>query len=947
MINPIQKFFIFVLLTHIFYISKAQDEFGGHPMGQNWKIMTSEEVRVIYPEGMEDKANRISNIINYMNVNNRMSIGNKKRKFDLVLQNKTTNPNGYVGLAPLRSEFFATPPQSNLVLGSIDWLDVLAIHEYRHVQQVLNARRGLTKFFYLFGGQFNWAVFNALGQPSWYSEGDAVMMETALTNAGRGRAAFFTIEQRALAYANKNYSYCRHRNGSYVNLIPDQYRLGYMMLTSLRNRSGNDAVMQVMQKSALDGGLLWSFNRAMILRAGLSVSSLYNQSWDDKKAEWKDQLSKTVLIKTTPVTEVNPSTFTKYRYPKLMSPSKIIARKSSYDKTDAIVLIEGGKEQKLTDIGLGIDAFVSEGDSILAWNEFTNNARRGYLDYSDIVLYDLHNNKKRKLTTKARYFSPSVSYDGKKVAAIHITPTQENNVVVLNLESGIEELKLNNPQNYFLSRTAWSEDNNTIVSIAKKDSKLCLIKFDLKENSVTELTPWSHHTLESPFIKDNKVYFNASFSGIDNIYVTDLNGSKIIYQLTSVPIGAFEPFVTKSGNELLFTEFTAMGYHISKQTLNSDNLKSIEIESSTSRSEVSNVAIASEGGNILDKIPSTKYESRPYKGLFKGMKLHSWTIVPIGNITSLQLSLNNIMNDLAITAGAGINTNENNGLVYDADIRFGRYYPEFRLHTRLSDRSTNNYNDDSNTMSFEKFKEAYLGGFVSIPWKWVSGNYFSSFIPSVGLEFRKRFNRVADGIEVGEDKLNTVQTGFIFSKIRRKALQNVGPRAGIIVQANYIKSLIGQSNEKIAGQVRTFFPGLSANHNLSLVASYQKELLSNRYQFSDEFVYSRGYTLPLNDEFSKLSIDYGFPLLYPEFGLLGITYFKRLRANLFYDMGVGRLQKTDTNRQYNSYGVELIFDNTIFNLGLVSLGFRQSFLLNKDFNSKSKSRFQFFTVLDF
>jgi hypothetical protein len=69
-------------------------------------------------------------------------------------------------------------------------------------------------------------------------------------------------------------------------------------------------------------------------------------------------------------------------------------------------------------------------------------------------------------------------------------------------------------------------------------------------------------------------------------------------------------------------------------------------------------------------------------------------------------------------------------------------------------------------------------------------------------------------------------------------------------------------------------------------------------------------------------------LLYPDKGFAGITYFKRVRANIFYDYGVGENIKLNKSTVYNSAGVEFIFDNTILNLIPMSLGIRKSFLLN-------------------
>ncbi|HAO50274.1 MAG TPA: hypothetical protein DCR35_13840, partial [Runella sp.] len=141
----------------------------------------------------------MANVVNFIDLNNRRSIGDKKGRINIVLQTQTVNPNGYVALAPFRSEFFCTPPASNLLLGSQNWLDVLSVHEYRHVLQTLNSRRGITKLGSILQGQGLWAVMSALSIPNWYSEGDAVIAETALSKNGRGRTSFFTLEQRSLA----------------------------------------------------------------------------------------------------------------------------------------------------------------------------------------------------------------------------------------------------------------------------------------------------------------------------------------------------------------------------------------------------------------------------------------------------------------------------------------------------------------------------------------------------------------------------------------------------------------------------------------------------------------------------------------------------------------------------------------------------------------------------
>lgn len=937
---------VLVMCCLFFQKSFAQSEFGGHITGQDWQILSSDAVRVIYPKGMDDRAQRIAHLINYMNENNRRSIGMQKRRIDMVLHNQTVVPNGYVALAPFRSEFFGTPPQSNVLVGSMDWLDVLAIHEYRHAQQNLNAKRGLTRLLYWLQGESMWSLAAGLSIPDWYSEGDAVITETALSNSGRGRSPFFTMEQRALALDGKNYRYAKHRNGSYKSLLPDQYRLGYMILTQTRNQFGNDITQKIHRDGASYRGIIYPFSRAMKRHTGYYTKGMYNLAWEQKKVDWASELKNTPLIPTTPVTPRHKQTVTSYRFPRPLADGSVVASKSSYKKTDELVLIANGKEKKLCTIGINYDEFISEGGGKFAWVEVAQDARRAFKGYSNIIVYDIKTDKRIQLTHKTRYFSPAFSPNGQSLATIFISANQENNILLLDPNSGNVLNKIPNPENYFLSRLTWTADGKALVSIAKHKGRIALVKFDLTNNTITELTPWSNHTMESPSVQGDKVFFNASYSGIDNIFYTDLRGSKQIFQATSVPVGAYEPVLSGDGKTLFFTEFTAMGYVISQQNIEtgSQRVNAVTIAEPTEMSQFTTVANKTEGGSILEKAVGQPYISKSYKGLLHGQKLYGWGFSPSISNPGLSINMVNMLNDVKLDFGGNINRNEGNAKTYSANLEIARWYPAITLKAKQGARQTDYYLG-GDTLSTQEFNETLFGSAVSIPLKWLKGNYSVAFTPFVGLNQRSLQNIKVESNFIPDNSFSTLNMGAHFSKVRRRAYQNVGARAGISVDIDYNKTISGTSNDRLWGKGKIYLPGIAANHNIEIKLAYQRELLANTYQFSDEYEYPRGYTSPVNDEFSSFSVNYGLPLFYPDFGIMGITYFKRIRANLFYDSGTGLNKRLDLKTNYRSAGFEVILDNKHLNFIQLSLGFRNSFLLDKDpRNPARKSQFTFFAV---
>jgi hypothetical protein len=179
-------------------------QFGGHPPSQKWKQINTDTVRIIFAPGLDSQANRAASVIHYLAANKPVSLGNQLKKINIVLQNQTTIANGYVGLGPFRSEFYLTPAMSNFEEGSIGWVDQLAVHEYRHVQQFNNFNNGLSKFMKVISGEDGYALAINASVPDWFYEGDAVYNETLLSNQGRGRLPLFLNTYPSLWQAEKN-----------------------------------------------------------------------------------------------------------------------------------------------------------------------------------------------------------------------------------------------------------------------------------------------------------------------------------------------------------------------------------------------------------------------------------------------------------------------------------------------------------------------------------------------------------------------------------------------------------------------------------------------------------------------------------------------------------------------------------------------------------------------
>src|SRR6188768_2519691 len=138
-----RAFFVFCSFFVVSHSCFSQ-QFGGNPPSHQWKQINTDSARVIFPAGLDSQANRVASIVHYLAANQPGKLGERLRKINIVLQNQTTIPNGYVQLGPYRSEFFLTPDMNSFSQGTIPWTDQLSLHEYRHVQQFNNFHNGLS-----------------------------------------------------------------------------------------------------------------------------------------------------------------------------------------------------------------------------------------------------------------------------------------------------------------------------------------------------------------------------------------------------------------------------------------------------------------------------------------------------------------------------------------------------------------------------------------------------------------------------------------------------------------------------------------------------------------------------------------------------------------------------------------------------------------------------------
>ena len=166
-------FLIFILSSRGYsqYYSTGQD-----PASIRWRRIKTERYKLIYPAPFEKKAQYLANIMDIICRNETTTLSARVPRIPVILHTQSVTSNGLTVWAPKRIELYPCAPQQTY---SEEWLEQLAIHEYRHAIQISKINQGFSKALsYVFGEQITGGILG-LYVPTWFLEGDATVTETS------------------------------------------------------------------------------------------------------------------------------------------------------------------------------------------------------------------------------------------------------------------------------------------------------------------------------------------------------------------------------------------------------------------------------------------------------------------------------------------------------------------------------------------------------------------------------------------------------------------------------------------------------------------------------------------------------------------------------------------------------------------------------------------------
>lgn len=897
------------------------------PSSTQWKTIENDFVKVIYPETFKSRAVYVANLIQHYSEVVGLSYGIRKpRKVTLIIRDQMAEPNGFVTVAPRRTEWYGSANYSPIV-GATEWYQTLSIHEYRHVQQGDAFNQHSVKWFDAFFGDIGIALADAMVNKSWMKEGDAVYAETKYTDAGRGRSPRFMARLKGLLMGRATPTYDQFISGSYQDSLVNQYVYGYILISRAYQKFGDDFWGKVNDRNSR-GPHPWRFERAFRAISGVTFKQFYDETFAELRMAWAGDA----------FPDLKKAEFSVSTDPKRVQDSVYFVR---YDLNHLPALYRqtGNALEKVVEIPYaGELGRLDYSDTHAVYSDFLPHPRFGFQGYSDLVLIDLQKGSREYITSDLRLYNPHFGADGKTILAAEYLQDQTWQIQEFDLSGKrLRNLKLAGLN--LVEATAVDRDGLIAFALDKSGYR-SLIVARWGSDSFTTVLPGSRNNLFSLHGGGREILFEAEYKGAVEIMKLNVDSSELM-QCTQSRIASYSPsFASTSSSEL--SEFYYVEEFPYGQRLQKADLKDCKPFAKTELTDYRYLGTdPSDAYNAFPPVrnedqesyyskDADRYKEQDYSGFdARAFTPHSWGLF-VGRGVAANVTTDNYLRDFGSNIAVGVDPEEG-GAYGTMAIDFKRYWPVISLLGDVRSRVANVMNSDEDLT----WRESALGSSVLLPYQFKHHMYSGAVALSYSAKMlRADTYRLDDEDVAGSgssqyvDQAVTLQFALAKSPYRRSIL---APWS-LSLSASY-EDVDPVGDEPVPGSHRTYghlditTPGLFQNNSILLSLSGQENAEGmNRYLFPAPildltgYVYSRGYEYKTSDSFAKASANYMFPVSYPDLNAGLWIYVNRAYVNVYYDHT--EYSALNEERTLRSSGAELILESKLFRFLPMNLGIR-------------------------
>lgn len=959
---------ILVLLVLLCFRANAQFVYyGENPASLKWMQIETPSYKVIYPAGMDSLAKRYLWLLQQ----NRPAVmaglgGITPKQIPVLLNNATARSNGTVVWAPKRVELYTIPPTDNYPQA---WDRQLAIHESRHIGQMTWFTRGVYKWLGVLIGEQSPSLGVAIYPSRWMLEGDAVVAETELSSAGRGRNAEFMEYYRIAAMEGEERKWDQWRLGSYKRYTPNHYAFGYLLNSTIRYTTGNYGYA-----GEVFEGLVKNFYNPNVTGKsyGLSVGNkpehFFDAGYKIMGQMWKDEASKRGTF-TSPrqLLDTGSKDYREYHSPAGIGKDSILYVRYSYNKPSQLVVVHNGKEKVLRGISSGTKGLRRHGD-LIYFAAHNLGARWSKEVFSDIYAYSISSGKIKQITSGKYYFSPVASKGGDSLLVEEYMPQGGSRLAILDSRSGETVAKISAPHNGQITAGVWLDGSIYALVVTEKGLGLYRTgSSGIWENIIEE----QNSTITDLQATDEALYFLSDMDGVRNVYMLYPQRGKL-QRLTNSKYGASEPHIYDG--ELYYSAAHLNGKYPVKVQLDTiapcgseyepslvmaDSVsgagwkihapyKYVVAETLTQQAKDALGEQYNGESLITEKEFSETLQPRKYSKGGHLFRFHSWapiyynvdkimdfdfdqlhTAVALGATAYSQNTLGTATTMLGYSYHKGFHAAH-------AKFKYSGWYPVFQISADVNADQRYMVKLEKGDSTINRIMQPVgsplveLESIAYIPLNFSSNGWQRGVVPQVGWDFNN--NGHYDSAKGGYLYSNTLTGALQAYTMREMAPSGIYPEWGLGTVAKLRTAINGGENFGSAASLYLYgyTPGFAPMHGIKLSLSLQQQNVEGKNYYTGNLVsMPRGFKEQMyGEKYCMATADYAFPVYMGDILLWKLAYLKRMQIIPYADIAVMSRNTGNCDLQHTalySYGSAVLFDICPFLFGVdISIGVRYS-----------------------
>lgn len=901
------------------------------PAKVKWMSVQTDNFRVVYPVGCDSLAQQYLAALERFRPMVANSIGMvqgqfQKNPLDVILHTSNVVSNGYVGWTPSRMEMLTFPQWDQS--SALPWITQLAVHEGRHAAQMQMGYRHIFRPFRYITGQIIAGAVNAY-PGSLLDEGDAVVAETALTHAGRGRDARFLARYMYSFDNGDTRNYPAWRFGSIYRPTPNNYALGYAMISGARVLYGAPYFMadyfDYISRRPYDP---WPLRHALRRASGKKFMQNFADIMDVHYKAWAaDTLARGPFMPARQISK-KARHMVEYVNPNADGNGVQYWVKHDIYRNPYLVKMDSlGREKRLVPMPYTMGS-IGGNDSLFVWNEVRTDRRWGQVNGSVIREYDVNTGRKRTVTKKGDYVEPFPVNDT-LIAAISHTPAGTSAIVLINRMSGEEQRRIPAPAGLQLYAVDYLDGVFYTSAVCESGMGIWQVA-DNRWDVVLEPVPVQMESLD---VENGQISFESDHNGSWELYSYNLQ-EKQLYRISSTKYGGVD-FNRLHNGDLAFSQMEGNSVVVKYTVADQLNPQKVDWK------DYHHYAVADELSRQEDtlvfeqrlrhprkvNLESQTEFSQPerYRKGAHAFRIHSWAPLYVNMDAVNDLSLDQVQNIASLGASAWFQNSMSTlygQLAYKAapdsrgrwfhsghlQLTYSGLYPVFEFQTHVNDghRFDYSYGKDPESGKTVLYQKETADPFVSlslrtyVPLRKSNGIVSFGFIPQLSLRWNN--NRFQD------------RTTFLMSVSARGYVMSRTPSAAV-----YPRFGIGAEFGWISPYAYAYFygyvPGIAAGQGIKLSATVQKET-----ELSTSKLFVAGYTniLPrgyadmsiagFTREGFKLTADYAIPFYMGDWHIGSAFLCKRGIVTPHFDFaGVDVVSGGRTGR-YPAYSVGCAFE---------------------------------------